>query len=154
MCTIIDPPPPSPSFPPPPSPSSSLPPSSSLSSLPPPSSSPPSSLSPPTSGPVRITVRRVDPPDAFGRVVIHFGATHPNVHCACRTNTTRNSCTDRYVADPQILGPGTHQLTIVCMDSQNYVDTKKLKIILPSPPPLSKCPPIQILSWVSVTPPP
>lgn len=90
-------------------------------------------------GPVKIIILGVEPPDALGRIFIHFRTSRLDVNCLCRTNVSHFHCTTVFKADPQMLGSGPHNLTIVCMDSDAYSATQNLKVILPRPPPLSKC---------------
>lgn len=39
-----------------------------------------------------------------------------------------------FLASPQDLGPGSHELTIVCMDFDGYSDTQHVKFNLNAPP--------------------
>ena len=75
-----------------------------------------------------------EPPDLFGRIVIHFNTSCSEVHCICRTNTTNTFCLNEFQADPRELGVGTHDITISCMDYEGFVDTKNIKIPLQMPP--------------------
>lgn len=91
---------------------------------------------PPFTGPVMITNIMADPPDPFGRILIHFDTSDPQATCRCRVNRSIHLCPRRFTADPRMLGVGLLNITISCVDSMGYVDTKKLKLsLLMAPPP-------------------
>ncbi len=82
-----------------------------------------------------IGITRVDLPDPFGRIKIHYNTSRPDVDCVCRVNMTGYECRDnQYIADPRILGSGPNTVSIICMDSNYYIDTKLIKFNLILPP--------------------
>ena len=89
-------------------------------------------------GNVMVSVTRVDPPDPFGRIRIGYNSSHDHVVCLCRVNFTVVDCqSGEYLADPRVLGAGTHLLSITCMDLvslDGYSDTKRVKFVLTLPP--------------------
>ena len=89
---------------------------------------------PPPLGPVMIGIVSVDPPDPFGRIVIHFNVTDPAATCRCRVNQTVHACSRKFSADPRELGEGVQNLTISCVDTMGYIDTKNIKLSLQMPP--------------------
>ena len=90
---------------------------------------------PPTvAGPVMITNITVHPPDPFGRINIIFLTTDPSATCRCKVNQSIVQCPRRFTADPRVLGEGVLNITISCVDSMGYVDTKDLKLSLQMPP--------------------
>ena len=94
----------------------------------------PPTLPPPT-GPVMIAIVRVDPPDPFGKVIIHFNTTDPSAVCGCKVNQTAHSCSSKkLVADPRVLGEGVQNVTISCYDSMGYVAIEHIKLSLHMPP--------------------
>lgn len=92
-----------------------------------------------STGPVRISIVGVTRPDPLGRMDISFTTSRPDTNCICRTNVSNIACSDGiFPVDPFILGAGTHSVSIVCMDSEGYSITQKLKVILSHPPPASE----------------
>ena len=89
---------------------------------------------PPVAGPVMITNITVDPPDPFGRINIHFLTSDPSATCRCKANQSIHLCPRKFTADPRVLGEGVLNITISCVDSMGYVDTKDLKLSLQMPP--------------------
>ena len=89
---------------------------------------------PPPSGPVMIGIVNVDPPDPFGRVVIHFNTSDPAATCRCRVNQTVHPCPWKFSADPRELGEGIQNITISCVDTMGYIDTKNIRLSLIMPP--------------------
>ena len=89
---------------------------------------------PPVAGPVMITNITVHPPDPFGRITIQFITTDPSATCRCKVNQSIHLCPRRFTADPRVLGEGLLNITISCVDSMGYVDTKDLKLLLQMPP--------------------
>lgn len=89
---------------------------------------------PPPPGPVMITNITVHPPDPFGRINIHFLTSDPSAICRCKVNQSIHLCPRRFTADPRVLGEGLLNITISCVDSMGYVDTKDLKLSLQMPP--------------------
>lgn len=81
-----------------------------------------------------IQIVRVVSPDPFGRIKIQYNTSRNDVYCLCRVNITSVDCSSQeYVADPRILGPGTQDLSITCMDPKGYIDRKSVKFLLTMP---------------------
>ena len=89
---------------------------------------------PRVAGPVMIVNISVDPPDPFGRITFRFITTDPQATCRCKVNQTIHLCPRRFTADPRVLGEGVLNITVSCVDTMGYVDTKDLKLSLQMAP--------------------
>lgn len=91
-------------------------------------------------GPVQISIEHVTIPDPLGRLQILFSTSRLDARCICRTNVSNPACNGVFELDPVELGGGLHSVSIVCMDTEGYSTTTRLKVQLSRPPPSNPAP--------------